>query len=288
MNTPAHPPTQNTTQGDATPTVDDRNGSGPDIEYSIEDRIAVIRLNRPSTLNALGPGMLELYASLLRTADGDPDVRAIVVTGNGRGFCAGADLAMLQSGPDALRDYIATQDPESGPAMTFTLSTPVVTAINGPCAGLGFVIAVCADKRYVHPDATLSTTFARLGLVAEYGISWVLPRLVGLPTATDLLLTGRTITGREAAALGLADESADPFTAAMDWARGIAANCSPASMAYMKQALLADSAMTLGESMITTLRLMTKAFDGSDLDEALRARRDKRSPDFAPWEPERP
>jgi enoyl-CoA hydratase/carnithine racemase len=257
----------------------------PAIEYSVTDAIAVIRLNRPAALNALAVGMLDLYSSLLLQADADPDVRAIVVTGNGRGFCAGADLNMLSAGPEALRDYIAAQDPELGPAMTFRLATPVVTAINGPCAGLGFVIAVCADKRFVHPDATLSTTFSRLGLVAEYGISWVLPRLVGFPTATDLLLTGRTITGREAGDLGLADVSDDPFSAAMAWASLIAENCSPTSMAYMKQALLSDSNSTLSECMVITLQRMLAAFEGDDLQEALRARGEKRPPEFAPWAP---
>jgi enoyl-CoA hydratase/carnithine racemase len=255
----------------------------PAIDYSVEGPIAIIRLNRPAFLNALNAGMLDLYAALLQRADADPAVRAIVVTGNGRGFCAGADLSMLSSGPDALRDYIAAQDPELGPAMTFRLATPVVTAINGPCAGLGFVIAVCADKRFVHPDASLSTTFSRLGLVAEYGISWVLPRLVGLASATDLLLTGRTITGREAGELGLADVSDDPFASAMSWATLIAEHSSPTSMAFMKQALLNDGNSTLSDCMVETLQLMLRAFEGDDLQEALNARREKRPPMFAPW-----
>ena len=265
---------------------DDASHQTPqDIQYDIDGQIAIIRLNRPEKLNSLGPGMLDLYATLLRRADSDPDVRAIVVTGNGRGFCAGADLSMLAAGPDALRAYIDQQDPDSGPAMVFALSTPVVTAINGPCAGLGFVLAVCADHRFVHPDASLSSTFSRLGLVAEYGISWVLPRLVGLPHATDLLLTGRTITGREAAAMGLAHESEDPFAAAIEWARSVADNCSPASIAYMKRALLVDSSTSLHDCMVTTLELMAQAFDGADLEEALQARSEKRPPRFAPWRP---
>jgi enoyl-CoA hydratase/carnithine racemase len=255
----------------------------PTIEYSVSGAIALIRLNRPASLNALTAGMLDLYSTLLLQADADPAVRAIVVTGNGRGFCAGADLSMLSAGPDALRAYIADQDPELGPAMTFRLATPVVTAINGPCAGLGFVIAVCADKRFAHPEATLSTTFSRLGLVAEYGISWVLPRLVGLPAATDLLLTGRTITGREAGELGLADVSEDPLSAAMAWASSIAENCSPTSMAFMKQALLNDGNSTLSDCMVETLQLMLRAFEGDDLQEALNARGEKRPPAFAPW-----
>lgn len=250
------------------------------IQYAVEDAIAVIRLNRPDKLNSLVAGMLDEYARLLRMADADPSVRAIVVTGNGRGFCAGADLSMLHSGPEALRDYIDRQDPDSGPAMTFTLSTPVVTAINGPCAGLGFVIAVCADRRFVHPDATLSTTFSRLGLVAEYGISWVLPRLIGWTHATDLLITGRTITGREAGAMGLAEEAVEPFAAAMEWAHAVSQNCSPASIGHIKRALLTDAGMSLHDCMVETLRVMGDAFEGADLMEALQAREERRLPRF--------
>lgn len=260
--------------------VTDAEPSGQDIEYHVSESIAVIRFNRPERLNSLGIGMLERYAELLETADKDPEVRAIVITGNGRGFCSGADLSMLAAGPQALQEYVARQDPDRGPAMALTLSTPVVTAINGPCAGLGFVIGICADKRFVHPDATLSTTFARLGLVAEYGVSWVLPRIVGLAHATDLLLTGRTITGTEADHIGLAEATDDPFAAAMQWARLVADNCSPASMAFMKQALLDSASATLNQSMIQALEFMGRAFDGDDLVEAMQARSEKRLPRF--------
>jgi enoyl-CoA hydratase/carnithine racemase len=171
----------------------------PSILLEFRDSVALVTLNRPDRLNALTADMGPNYAQLLRDLDADPGTRAIVVTGAGRGFCSGADLATLGGSVDELQGYVSGQDVSTLPVVALTLGTPVATAINGPCAGIGFVLAVSADARFVHPEATMSTTFAGLGLVAEYGIAWLLPRLIGLPAATDLLLTARTITGVQAA-----------------------------------------------------------------------------------------
>ena len=152
--------------------------------------VAIVTLNRPDRLNALTPQMGPLYAATLQELDADPTVRAIVVTGAGRGFCSGADLSSLAGSTEDLLAYVRGQTVQTLPLVALTLATPVATAVNGPCAGIGFVLAMSADARFVASDATLTTTFARLGLVAEYGIAWLLPRLVGLPVATDLLLTG--------------------------------------------------------------------------------------------------
>ncbi len=127
----------------------------------------------------------------------------------------GADLSSLAGSTDDLLSYVRGQTVQTLPLVALTLATPVATAINGPCAGIGFVLAMSADARFVASDATrgIGVTERRLrgsGLVAEYGIAWLLPRLVGLPVATDLLLTGRTVTGDEAASLGLATGSSDP------------------------------------------------------------------------------
>lgn len=246
------------------------------------DSVALVTLNRPDRLNALTADMGPAYAQLLRELDDDPDTRAIVVTGAGRGFCSGADLTTLGGSVDDLQGYVAGQDVSTLPVVALTLGTPVVTAINGPCAGIGFVLAVSADARFVHPEATLSTTFARLGLVAEYGIAWLLPRLIGLPAATDLLISGRTITGVEAGELGLAHVDADPLAAALQWARGIATNSSPASIATMKRQLVDADSLTLAESVKASLIDMSEAFELPDLTEAMRARAEKRVPQFPP------
>lgn len=242
--------------------------------------IAHIRLNRPDKLNALTPDMGPAYARLLAKLDADPQVGGIVVTGSGRGFCSGADLSTLSGSLDDLRAYVSGQSLATLPALALSLGTPVATAINGPCAGIGFVLAVSADARFVHPEATLSTTFARLGLVAEYGIAWLLPRLIGLPAATDLLLTGRTITGEQAEEMGLATCVEDPVAAAHDWVADIAANSSPSSVATMKRQILSADQQTLVEAVDGSLIEMAAAFDSPDFHEALAARADKRPTRF--------
>lgn len=240
--------------------------------------VATITLNRPERLNAMLPGMGAEYANTLRALDDDPRVRGILVTGAGRGFCSGADISVLGEDAGTLQQFLS--GPQDLPTEAFALRTPVATAINGPCAGIGFVMAVCADARFAHPEATLTTSFARLGLVAEYGIAWVLPRLIGLPAATDLLLSGRSITGREAEELGLVVCADDPVAAAHGWLAEIATACSPTSMAEMKRQLLAAWSVDLDTSARDSLDRMAASFTRPDLREALTARVERRPPDF--------
>jgi enoyl-CoA hydratase/carnithine racemase len=256
-----------------------------DLQTSVlvkhHDGIATITLNRPDQLNALLPGMGELYADSLRAADANPDVRAIVVTGAGRGFCAGADLSLLAQGPEALQRYLDDQSTTTLPTVALTLRTPVITAINGPCAGIGFVLAVAADRRIAARSARFTTTFARLGLVAEYGIAWLLPRIIGLPHATDLLMTGRMIEADEAADLGLVDAVVDDAVAeAYAWARNIVDECAPMAVGDIKEQLLAAHTQTLEQAVDTSLGKMGAAFARPDLAEALTARVQQRPPRF--------
>jgi enoyl-CoA hydratase/carnithine racemase len=252
------------------------------IRYEVVDRIAVITLNRPDRLNAILPGMGDEYARLLLRADADPEVRAIVVTGAGRGFCSGADLTVLAEGREALDGYLDGQDARTVPSVALLIGTPVATAINGPCAGIGFVLAISADVRFAAPTATLSTSFSRLGLIAEYGAAWLLTRLVGLAHATDLLITGRTLTAPEAAAMGLVRVEDDALAAAMDWARDVAANCSPSAMAVMKQQLLDADGQDLTAAVESSLVEMRAAFQRPDLEAAIMAKLEKRPVEFPP------
>jgi enoyl-CoA hydratase/carnithine racemase len=259
------------------------NGSDQQDTVLLEvDRgVATITLNRPDKLNALTPEMGLRYAAVLRECDADPDVRAIVVTGAGRGFCSGADLGVLAQGPDALDAYAADQSPEDLPTVTLRLGTPVVAAVNGPCAGIGFVLAIATDVRFAGPGATFSSTFTRLGLTAEYGSAWLLPRLVGLPRATEILLSGRTVRAEEAARIGLVHELVDdPLAAARAWAADLAANCSPKAVATVKGQLRAASESGLDDAVMTSLDLMSASFRWPDLAEALTARLEKRPPRF--------
>jgi len=253
------------------------------VGYQIDGAVAIVTLNRPDRLNALLPGMGRAYAQALRRAEADPQVRAIVVTGAGRGFCAGADLSVLAQGPDALMGYLEDERLEDLPTVALHIAKPVVTAINGPCAGIGFVLAVAADVRFAAPAATLSTSFSRLGLVAEYGIAWLLPRLIGLPKATELLLSGRTLTAQEALHLGLVHQIADDvLDQALSWARDAAAHCSPSSLRAMKAQLLQAQVVGLDEAVRSSLTLMAESFREPDLAEALAARAEKRPARFAP------
>jgi enoyl-CoA hydratase/carnithine racemase len=130
----------------------------------------------------------------------------------------------------------------------------------------------------------MSTSFSRLGLVAEYGSAWLLPRLIGLPAATEILLSGRTLTAPEAHRLGLVHEVVEgPAVRALEWARQVAQDCSPSSMSIMKSQLLRSQTQSLEESMAESLELMSASFAGPDLPEALAARAERRPPDFHPY-----
>src|SRR5690606_5110694 len=168
---------------------------------SLDRGVLTLTFNRPDRLNAWTEELGRRYFDLLAEAEKDPQVRAIVVTGAGRGFCAGADfeaLAAIQQGT-----YASEPDPRPNTFPT-TIAKPVIAAVNGACAGLGMVHALMCDLVFTAEDAKWTTAFARRGLVAEYGLGWVLPRVMGQQRAMDVLLSGRTFSGREACELGLA------------------------------------------------------------------------------------
>ncbi|GAB3289795.1 enoyl-CoA hydratase-related protein [Parasphingorhabdus pacifica] len=195
------------------------------------DGVLLLRFNRPAQLNAWTRTMQARYFDLLEAAEQDPDVRAIVVTGSGRGFCAGTDFAALAEG--------GISDPDDRPlSLPIGLRKPIISAINGPVAGIGLVTALFTDVRFAAEEASFTTAFSRNGLIAEHGIAWLLPKLVGVSTALDLLLSARTLPGVEAEQLGLVDRAlpADQvLDAAWGYAHSLATDCSPESMAEIKQ-----------------------------------------------------
>ncbi|HEY5332267.1 MAG TPA: enoyl-CoA hydratase-related protein, partial [Solirubrobacterales bacterium] len=200
--------------------------------------VFVLTLNRPERLNAWTTPLEDRYFELLDEAEADPDVRAIVVTGAGRGFCAGADMNDLEAG--ANRDFSGSGIEKRARPRCFpwTIRKPLIAAINGPAVGLGLVEALYCDVRFATPEAKIATIFARRGLVAEYGISWLLPRIVGTGRALDLLLSARTIRGEEAYRIGLVDHlaaAAEVLERAVAYADDIATNCSPTAMATIKR-----------------------------------------------------
>ena len=251
------------------------------VTYSVDSHIATITFNRPDRLNALLPDMIHTYSDLLTHADLDADVRVIVVTGAGRGFCSGADLSILGEDPELVQGFLKGQSHKTVPGKFLHLSTPVITAINGPAAGLGFVIAMSADFRFAKSDAKLSSTFSRLGLIAEYGIAWLLPRLVGLARATEILITGRTFTGHDAFDYGLVlSASEDPLAEAYACANDLVTNCSPASVAVIKAQVLRGLGAQFDESADDAFIEMGHAFGRGDLAAALMGKINKVAPDF--------
>lgn len=250
--------------------------------------VLVLTLNRPERLNAWTDALEARYYEHLDAAEADPEVRAIVLTGAGRGFCAGADMDVLEgaTGEGDVPDSIVNRPrPRDFP---LTLRKPLIGAINGPAAGLGFVEALYCDVRFCVPTAKLTTAFVRRGLVAEYGVSWLLPRLVGTSRALDLLLSGRVILGEEAHRIGLVDHLAAPeelLEAAVAYATDLSANCSPASMATIKAQVQRGLDQSFGENFDESERLIAASFERPDAAEGVDSYLEKRPPAFPPLAP---
>lgn len=264
----------NTTSGGTTMSEDP-------VLYESADGIATITLNRPDRLNAWTNAMSRMYFDALDQAADDPGVRVIVVTGAGRGFCAGADMDMLQGlGAGERDDYVETR-PHTHAT---TIPKPVIAAINGPCAGLGFVHAAMADIRFAAEGAKFTTAFARRGLVAEHGVSWVLPRLVGPSVAMDLLLSGRVFLSEEAKELGFVNKVVAPESL-MDevraYALDMATNAASTSMAIMKRQVWTHYEMGKDEALEQTNRLMAHSLRQADFKEGVASFVEKRTPAFS-------
>lgn len=257
------------------------NDSADVVQYQVDDGVAIITLNRPDVLNAWTMDMGREYLHRLDEAGADPAARVVVVTGAGRGFCAGADMSLLKDlmagvrpPADSVRD-----DLDMEPAVP----KPVIAAINGPCVGLGLARALYCDVRFISRHTSLSTAFARRGLPAEDGLSWLLPRIVGWSRAFDLALTGRTVAAPEAASMGLVDHVADDaLPAALDYAHQIVRTCSPASMREIKSQIWADATKPLRESLDRADGLLLAALTRPDLAEGVMAFMEKRDPNFPP------
>ncbi len=254
------------------------------VQRAVKDGVAVLTLNRPDRLNAWTTEMENLYFAMLADCASSEQVRVIVVTGAGRGFCAGADMQQLQTLGENGASAAAAEERQ---AQTFplTIPKPLIAAINGACAGIGLVQALMCDIRFAAEDAKLTTAFARRGLVAEHGISWILPRLIGPARALDLLLSGRVVLGQEAAALGLVNRAVPAGAAleqALAYARELAVQCSPASMATMKRQVYADLDRPLGEALAGADRLMLESFSAPDFVEGVASFVERRDPRFAP------
>jgi enoyl-CoA hydratase/carnithine racemase len=264
------------------------------ILYAVKDRVATISLNRPERLNALTRKMQAELRSAFRAAEEDPDVRAIVVTGAGRGFCAGADMGRMadRAASDekpAADDFVAFATDDS-PGRDFDqpltylakIAKPIIAAINGPVAGMGLCFALFADIRFIAAGAKVTTAFSRRGLVAEYGSSWILPRLIGPMNAADLLFSARIIPAEEAASLGLARLlPAEGFREAVHaYAADLANAVSPRSLAVIKKQIWEDLLSTLAQSCVRADREMLASFTSDDFREGVAHFMEKRPARF--------
>ncbi len=265
--------------------------------YDVADRVATITLNRPDKLNAWTAVMEQEVRAAVEDAERDDKVRVIVITGAGRGFCAGADISLLQNVADrgvdqSVRERATRASGQSKDARPDfqkkysyfpAVGKPVIAAINGPVVGLGLVIALYCDLRWASDAARLSTTFARRGLVAEYGMAWMLPRLVGLPNALDLLFSARTIDAAEALRVGLVNQvfSHDVFLDKVrENARELALSVSPRSLRVMKRQVYDAMFQTLAEAFEISEREMLASLQSEDFKEGVAHYVEKRAPAF--------
>src|SRR5215472_1353386 len=265
------------------------------ILYEVVDCICTITLNRPDRLNAWTRQMHLDLKDAMHKAGADPSVRVIILTGAGRGFCAGADMGSLQAigaGDRADRPPQLTPTLPGGSTLadfrmgySYFPSIPkfIIAAINGPAAGLGFVVPLYADLRFAAESAVFTTAFAQRGLIAEHGVSWLLPRIVGLPAALDLLCSARKFRAAEALALGLVsrvipDDKLMAETRA--YARLLADTVSPRSVAVMKKQLWEAQFQTLAEATAQANYEMELSFQTADFKEGVAHFLEKRAARF--------
>lgn len=263
--------------------------------YEVSGAVATITLDRPDRLNAWTGRMHTEYRALLARASADPGVRVIVVTGAGRGFCAGADTKALEghaargaydpgTGHDlAYPGYGVRPEFDAELAYHFGIPKPIVAAVNGSAAGVGLALACYCDLRFAAAGAKLTAAHGRLGLPAEFGLSWLLPRIVGFSHAADLLLSSRVVLAEEALSMGLVNRvlaGPELMPAVYEYARMLAEEVSPASLAATKVQLYADVYGTAAGAVEEAQRRLDQMMGEPDFSEAVAARREGRPPRF--------
>ncbi|BBX05956.1 enoyl-CoA hydratase [Mycolicibacterium aichiense] len=262
----------------------------PVLYEVLDNGVAVLTFNRPERMNGWGGGLAAGFYAGMDAADADPDVRAIVVTGSGRAFCAGADMGDLSSISSASVDTAREADltkmvGERHPLFVTTVRKPVIAAINGACAGIGLTQALMCDIRFAAAGAKFTTSFVRRGLIAEYGISWILPKVVGWGAALDLLMSGRVFYAEEAFELGMVKEVVAPdelLGRAIEYAQDIAANCAPSSLAVIKRQVYGDALREAADASGRAESLMHESMQRPDFIEGITAFFEKRTPNFPP------
>lgn len=253
------------------------------ILFDVADGIATITLNRPDKMNAAHFPLLGEISAAYARCDEDDAVRAVLLTGAGKAFCAGADMGGGDKTFEAISKSSGASRRANSGLRAYQVRKPVVAAINGHSVGVGMTLAMHCDLRFVAEDAKLAFSFTRRGIIPELGAHAILPRVVGFSRASDLLLSGRTIKGVEAARLGLASEALpadEVLPRAREWARDVAVNAAPASVAISKR-LLWEGVTDSADAMIAKeAPLLAWATGQGDAIEGVRSFLERRPPEW--------
>ncbi len=263
-------------------------------EYEVDTQgLATIWLNRPHRMNAWTGRLHTEYRHLLKRANDDAKVRAIVVTGAGKGFCVGGDSQALSGHADrgayspGISEDIAKPGYGTDPnfdasfAYHFGLNKPVIAAMNGPAAGVGLALACFADLRFAVPGVKFTTAHGKLNLPAEYGLSWMLPKIVGLGRANDLLLTSRVFTSDEALTLGFVNQIFEPealMEQTREYAHQLITSVSPNSLRQTRWQIYKDLHRDVASAVIESERLIEDMAKEADFKEGIDALVEKRPP----------
>ena len=251
------------------------------VLQDLQDGVLLLTWNRPQRNNGWNPDLEASYFQALIDASANAEVRVIVVTGAGRSFCPGLDMHTLSAATGGTPFATVRRWPMN---MVRHVPKPVIAAVNGACAGIGFIQAVACDLRFAATTAKFTSAFARRGLPAENSISWMLPRLIGTGNAMDLLLSARVVLAAEALQLGLVNRVVEPedlLPVTLAYARDLAANYSPGSMAEIKRQVLADWEVGSEQSRLTALVAVSDLTSRADFIEGVSSYVDKRAPEFA-------
>jgi enoyl-CoA hydratase/carnithine racemase len=254
------------------------------VLFDVSGGVCTLTLNRPERHNAWNPEMEQQYFACLDEAAADPEVRAIVVTGSGSSFCPGLDSQRLDEAATSAGLQLEGRRSQHFP---LTIPKPMIAAINGACAGIGLVQALVCDVRFMARGARLSTAYAKLGIPAEYGLSWLLPRMIGVERALDLLLSARRVDAEEAERIGLVSRVCDRpevVRQAQGYAHLLATSCSPVSMASIRRQVWGDLSRGYTEANQVWLSAMRRLnqTDNPDFGEGVAALIEKRAPSFGP------
>ena len=263
--------------------------AAPNIRREQRGPLALIWLDRPAALNAMTIEMMRSFNAAIAAAEADPATYVIAVCGEGRGFCAGFDAGDLGQAVGASNRRLDERgiDPEMPAqfAQLLMLSKPVIAAVNGAAAGLGLILALMCDLRFVAEEAVFVTAFSHRGVTAEHGVTWLLPRLVGHSRALDLLWSSRKVDGQEAYRIGLADRvmPRDALLPAVEaYAADLADKASPNSMALIKQMVYRHLDAPMKSAMVEADKLATASLAHPDAQEGVKAFVERRKPQFAP------